>query len=65
MPRGVASVANIFAQCLYENQNLCYTFAHSPDKPASFGTPGGEAKGDGNFIVWIRRNPLKSPDSDE
>jgi hypothetical protein len=34
-------------------------------EPAAFGTPAREEGGDRDFFTFSRRNPLKSPDSDE
>jgi hypothetical protein len=43
----------------------CYRRLTRRIEPAAFGTLAGEGEGDRDFFPFSRRNPLKSPDSDE
>jgi hypothetical protein len=55
----------IFQKELSEKQNSCYRSRSWVNEPAPGGTPAGEEKARRKILFGIRRNPLKSPDSDE
>jgi hypothetical protein len=48
-------------------QNTCYIFSCEQERPRLTGRPletfGAGAERGKEFFIWIRRNPLKSPES--
>jgi hypothetical protein len=55
----------IFPKMLAENQNSCYASLNPRDRGDRLIGSLAALRRPGKILIWIRHNPLKSPESDE